>query len=96
MKKGSNFLHNLSQNDKLPFRTYIISGTYRNKDTDAIVLKTNTEITGVKQFNFKSSEIYVAALVDLVLFTDMLHGDLVQPNMMPEISDKVSELLELN
>lgn len=96
MGKGSDFLQTLSQNDELPPRTFIISGTYSNKDTDAVVLRKNTEITGVEQFNYQSSKTYIAVLVNKLLSNDLVHGDLIQPNIMSKVSDKVSELLELD
>lgn len=95
MAKGNEFLRTLTQKDNLPPRTYIISGTYQNEETDAIVLKKNTQISGIKQYNYPSSKTYVATIVNKLLSNALVHNDLVDPNYMPEVSDKVAELLEI-
>jgi predicted nucleic acid-binding Zn-ribbon protein len=96
MAKGSSFLQTLSQGDDLPSRTYVLSGTYNNKETDGIVLKENSVLNGVSQTNFVSSKTYIYVVVNYLLSNDLVHGDLVQPSMMPQTTGKAIDLLEIS
>lgn len=96
MAKGSSFLTTLSNGDKLPSRTYVISGTYNNEDTDGIVLKQNTALGAVKSYIYKSSKTYVYVVINWLLSNDLVHGDLVEPSMMLQVSDKTIELLQID
>jgi hypothetical protein len=98
MATGSDFLMMLKQGDALPAKTYTITGRYANSNTtDAIVLADSVKLDGVENFDFYSQKNYngAATFLDSAIgFTTLVHSDLVDPSLMPGVSQRVAQLLE--